>query len=712
MVVLLSRPCDVLPFLDSVIKHADLEKDALGFFPEAVYRQFAAQGKLIVAVDRNQYLGHLLFGAVAPHARILQTHVRKHHRGKGIGRMLVEELVRNAERWNYLSLTARVAGDLDANQFYRRLGFAHVRTTPGGTTRKRLINIMVRELDTTTLFRRPQSTAVADLGLVERLPARTPQYVLDLNVIFDMIRNRTKAEDAGRVMKAAFNNLIRLAVTGEFIEELRRHSQEPDPLLAFALKLPILPQPLEADMLVVLNVLQQRIFPVRAAEGRLTVQDKSDLIHLATAIVHKAAGFVTGEKAILEARQILKEHYGLEVVATGELAALSEESVSELAPQRAVTLQDVELTSRAPDYRDQPKLVDLFSRAGIAGQLMNELSTGLASRQDEQRVIFAGSEPIAFAIYIVAQRSSVQAFVCADEDHPAVETALDHLFDHICRVSCRDCPALVRLRLIQGHPKTTSVALSHGFRTGVDQSGHEQTLYKVCLGKCVTVANWGSVRNNLDNICGLVLPEEASTWDKPSDAVKIVTPTGNPIAVTLDDLETLLSPSLFLIPGRPSSVVPIRARFAADLFGNPSQAQLLHSPEATFLRERIYFSDPKTSPLLQKGRLIFFYESGKDRGRSSVIAVARTTRTDLLVKEGVVSEVLRRGVLSEQKIKRMGRSRFSAATTFDNIFHFRAPITYKRLRELGFNDPANLITTRSFSERFFEAIVQEGSPSV
>jgi hypothetical protein len=271
---------------------------------------------------------------------------------------------------------------------------------------------------------------------------------------------------------------------------------------------------------------------------------------------------------------------------------------------------------------------------------------------------------------------------------------------------------MVRLRLIQGHSKTASVALSHGFRTSADQSGHEQTLYKVCVGKCVTAGNWRSVRDGLQNACGLVLPEKVPTWAKFNDAVEIITPAGNLIAVTLFDLETLLFPILLLIPGRPSSIVPIRARFAADLFGGSSQLQLLHSPEAAFLRERVYFSDPKTSPLLQKGRSIFFYESGKENGRSSIIAAARVVRTDLIVKEGVISEVLRRGVLSEQKIKRIGRSRFSAATIFDNIFHFRTPITRKRLEVLGFKDPANHITTRAFSDEFFEATIQEGSPSV
>src|SRR5262249_15476578 len=150
------------------------------------------------------------------------------------------------------------------------LGFIQVRTTPGGFTRKRLINVMVRELDTTTLFKKSRSSVATDLGLVEHLPTRTPQYVLDLNVIFDMIRNRRKAEDAGRAMTAACNSLVVRAVTGECTAQLRRQSQYPARLLSFAVKLPMLPQPLEAGVLSMLNSLQRRIFPARAGEGQLS----------------------------------------------------------------------------------------------------------------------------------------------------------------------------------------------------------------------------------------------------------------------------------------------------------------------------------------------------------------------------------------------------------------------------------------------------------
>jgi len=712
MVKLHASPGQVLPFVDEVIKEADLEKDALGFLREGVYREVAAQGKLIVAAIGHEYAGHLLFGGVSPHARVFQTHVKKRFRRRGIGRLLIEELVRSAESWSYLSITARVASDLDANAFYQSMGFEHVRTAPGGSTRNRVINVRVRELNTPHLFKPLALRRMDDLGLVERLPARAPQYVIDLNVMFDVVRRRMNAEDAGRIMTAGFNNFVRLAITREFIEELRRNSQPPDPVLEFAMRLPILPHPVPEEMSNILGVLEQRIFPQRAREGRLTVQDRSDLIHLAVAVFRKAAGFITGEKAILGARDFLREKFNLDIVSVGEMAALADFTNVGDSQSTAVTSEDVEISSRNPRTEDFEKVSSFLARLGVPGQLIDELPKNATASGSEQYLILAGNEPVAFATWIIENHESVQAFVCADEDNSNIQTALDRVFDRICRAASRKKPSVVRVRLVSGHSKTRSAAFLHGFRPSLGQPVNTLVLHKVCVGACVTKTNWISTRNSLKRTAGLTLPEEIPEFRTCTDLIEISTPTGNPALISLEDLETLLSPVLLLLPGRTCAVVPIRARFASDLFGNSPQIPLLHSPEARFLREKVYFSDPKTCPLLQRGTLMLFYESGKEHGRSSLFAAARVIRTDLVPKEGVFKEILRRGVLTEEKLRRMGRSEFSAATIFDNILHFRNPISFKRMQELGFKDPANLITTRSVSDEVFELMVHEGNPSV
>ncbi len=138
---------EVTPFVSQVRQNADLEKDALGFLPAGVYDDAAKRDNLLVAVCGEKFAGHLLFGGRFPHARIFQLFVAPDFRGSGIGGRLVGRLIEVMEGYSFLSISARVAADLDANEFWNRMGFAIAGIKPGGPTRNRVINLRVKQLD-------------------------------------------------------------------------------------------------------------------------------------------------------------------------------------------------------------------------------------------------------------------------------------------------------------------------------------------------------------------------------------------------------------------------------------------------------------------------------------------------------------------------------------------------------------------------------------
>ena len=317
---------DVEAFVPIVQTNADGHREALGFLPAQAYEQAARQGTLFVAVDTSvpdgQYLGHLLFGAHYPHARIYQVFVAAHARGHGIGRNLVEALLELYETKQYLSVIAKVADDLAANQFWGALGFETLATKLGGSARGRTINVRVRQLDTPALFGYRERVSGIPLG--EAPPNFTPVFALDLNVFFDVTKRRSRAEFGGTVMSASFNNLVRLMVTEEFTTELRRTSSQTssDPILEFAMHLPTLPRPAGGINEKIVGELARIVFPLRASEGRLTVQDRSDLIHLAIAAHHSITAFVTAEEALVNAGAAIDQLFGVRVVHVRDLANL------------------------------------------------------------------------------------------------------------------------------------------------------------------------------------------------------------------------------------------------------------------------------------------------------------------------------------------------------------------------------------------------------
>src|SRR5271157_1674120 len=119
---------EVLPFVEQVKQSADSSSNELGFLPEQVYLEAALQQKLLIAVACQQgletYAGHLLFGGSYPFLKVFQIFVTPRYRGQGAARELIEALVKEAEAIGYLSISARVASDLNlANRFWERNDF-------------------------------------------------------------------------------------------------------------------------------------------------------------------------------------------------------------------------------------------------------------------------------------------------------------------------------------------------------------------------------------------------------------------------------------------------------------------------------------------------------------------------------------------------------------------------------------------------------------
>jgi len=715
---ILSTPSEVAPFVDEVQAAADSNKDALGFLPEKVYKEAAEQAKLLVAVARNnqswKYAGHLLHGGIFPQAKVFQLFTLSNFRREGIGRALVEALVRRSENLQFMSVVARVADDLVANQFWKSLSFEVVRRVPGGRTTGRHINVRLRELNTPRLFSlmAPQSHPSAeDLKLISRLFDLSPVYVLDLNILYDLVKKRTNVDDVGRIIRGSFNNLVRLAVTEEFITELKRTSlpSPSDPILELALRLPRLAAPPSERLKRLTTELGAIVFGKSARS--LRTQDASDLIHLGTAIHHGASGFITGEKAILRAREILQSKYGLDVVGANEFANVIE-------PMDSATVHDIQamaagqvLQARPIADLDVPRIQTFLIRMGCPQTLIQDALAQCASPRHRRLAVLCEEEVVAFGFWEIPSgvRTQMRAFLCVDEDHSSVNIAADFLLDLASRESATDHPTQLSLRLLPGHVVTRRIAISHGFRPPANEPANSTNLEKIALKIAVTPANWARVRYQLKKEMGLELPLSIPYYESLKQPVSVIDPTGQTLNVALDEMESLLSPSIFFLPNRPGVIVPIRRVHAANLLGGDSQLSMLVSPEAVLLRERVYFSDPRTANILRKGTPVLFYESLRKGGRGCVTATARIIRAEIVSKEGANQDLMRRGVLDKKGLKNISLAKTAVATTIDNIMLFKKPVGIARLRFLGAIDGTNLVTARALNAEQTIQIVEEGT---
>lgn len=708
---------EVAPYISRAQEGADAERDALGFLPPNAYKQAAEQGKLFVAVNpEGEFLGHLMFGGVFPHGKVMQIYTVPHYRNQGIAQALIEELIDHTQSRSFLSLSAKVASDLfGANAFYGRMGFQTVGTLSGGKTRNRLIYRRVRDLDTPSLFDLMgpgDRERVPSLGISGDYGSKTPIYAIDLNVLFDVSKQRVRGQDAGLVFSAGFRNDIRPVIAEEFIEELQRSSKNfpDDPHLQLALQMPVLPMPKRQEIRSIEVELARVIFPERNSQGILTAQDKSDLKHLATAVHHRVAGFITSENAILRAHDYLQSKYGLDVLGVSDFAdAMSSDEV-DLEPNQIVRSEGTELSfSPLTDARlnDARKFLD---DRHVPSQTRAEALYLGDSISSQKHIILTGqSGIISFASWSVTRtpRKCANVFLCADETSAAAKVAIEHTLDRVCREASAGAPVRIRLHILPGHPVTRKLGLAHGFRPEPGQEEYGTVLHKVAIGGVLDEQSWGATRRSLKSLANAELPSSIPKFTSADQRILIKNSSGE-VAVTLQDLETLLSPALFLLPERPGVVVSIKRVFADELLGTGNQLSLLSAPEAVLLKERVYYCTPRAERLLVPGAVILFYESSEKGGRKSIIAAARAKESRILTVDEVKPDTKRRGVLRADTFRHIGTSSRKLAITIDNIMAFENPVSLDRLREVGCVDGAHFVTAKRIEPDQMITIIHEG----
>ncbi len=697
-IVILKEPDDVLPYVERVTATADANTHELGFLPKAVYPESAERGRLWVAVQSysGEIAGFLHFGGTYPRLRVKQIFTLKAARRRGVAQRLLRELVGYGEEHDMLGITARVAADLQANQFWARSGFALHHTEPGRGTTSRRINVYLRELDAPSLFPREATTpvdarsrAAEELTFSSRPRLRTARWVLDLNIVFDALRQRDEGESWSLLGAVPF------VVTAELIRELERTSvgEEDDHVLRSVRGLPRLPEPPPPQLDRLTASLRATLGLVTDTTSKRGITDESDLRHLASCIYHRAYGFVTRDSRILQHAEALRSHYGLRVAAPAELVPPVLADPEPVASPVTVEL-DHSLLSGHPLAADgHEDLAKFFERFGLDPDIVDAfLDRGTTQQPAEHRIVRVGSRISGVAALaqppIVGQPWIAHVYV--EEDQPESLLAAEHLFDWLLKPRVHNRLYRIDLNCGPGQLTTKQVALDCGFRrVEVGERGPSTPLSKTVFGGFVLPDRWPTFAADFNEHTGLRLATTMPLWIQLArNGVEVAQIEGPRDRISLFDFETLISPGLLLPIGRPGVVVPIQPGYAAQLLPpTVRQPSLLPNQEAALRLERAYFSSGGRHDLVSQGTIIVFYIS---HPRMEAAAVARATFSATLSKEEAVAALSRQGVLSPDDIEAHADSRGRVtAFTFDSLTGIPHPVAHRELKELDCLGPAN-----------------------
>lgn len=703
-----TNPQLLLEHVSSIRSLADMEKEALGFLPEAAYRDAIAQRRLFAMFARDpdsiEIAGFILFSGVFPNARVQQVAVAPSHRRNGIASALVNALVSHLESRGFLNVTAAVASDLDGAQaFYERKGFVARRVRDGGAARQRTIVLRSKELDTASLFSLMAPPAAGD-ELVANLKLRSPGafeaplYAIDLNVLFDLIKQRARSAVANRLFGAALAHRVRLAVAPEFIVELERtsHGEAVDSTLQLARQLPRIPSAPKLEVDRIAAIIHRAVFEETGLSQANSKQALSDARHLAEAALARASGYITSDTYLLNARETLLELVGLDVASLDELVELV--PVENVKLERGVLRGTQCETKSATASEARSYLVSQSLNTSLVEQF---LPTRSIARKVRVRAVVEDEEMVGVSLYLAPPTidAAAKMLVHVRADHISSETFAEHLLDELIREASHAGPVTIELRRIAGQTVVNQAAKLRGFLPASDPNA----LIKVALGRPLTPNTWSPLARQMRRRTGLSLPDNL-----PHDvvAVEIQTPDNASLTVKMPALEAALSPTIIAWPGRDGVIVPIAKSFADDLLGTAEQLALFGRPSAAFLGLRIYFNSPRTSHLMRPGLPILFYESKRTGGRAAIVAAARIVDTTVLPKGQVPVELLRRAVVED--VDPLSTSSEVLATSFDNLIRFPNLVTLEALRAVGAEGASNLQTSTALPSTLLGKILDLG----
>jgi GNAT superfamily N-acetyltransferase len=168
--------------IERLVALGDTARDTLGMLPPAVYRDAAADRRLLVARVGGEVAGYVLFRR--PRSEVALTHVCVAHRYRrsGVARRLVEE-VSSRTRMRH-GLRAKCRDDYEIAAFWRALGFDFLGPTHGNGADRAPMTVWWRDHQIPNLFSPP----------VDEQPTLLP-VAIDTNILMDLhTREGTRSE--------------------------------------------------------------------------------------------------------------------------------------------------------------------------------------------------------------------------------------------------------------------------------------------------------------------------------------------------------------------------------------------------------------------------------------------------------------------------------------------------------------------------------------
>ena len=125
--------------------------EALSFYPRQVFERESAKGRIFLALLNGEPCGYIYIGAPNVDVKCHQVCIQYDARRRLYGAALVAVMEQYADECRASTITLRCGFDLDANDFWRAMGYEVLAHQIGGVRRMRTINVWRKQI-TPALF--------------------------------------------------------------------------------------------------------------------------------------------------------------------------------------------------------------------------------------------------------------------------------------------------------------------------------------------------------------------------------------------------------------------------------------------------------------------------------------------------------------------------------------------------------------------------------
>ena len=141
--VVVTNHANMIDYIDQLQKK---NAEALSFYPRAVFEREQSAGRLFLALLNGEPCGYIYAGAQAKDVKCHQVCIQYDARRRLYGAALVQVLEAYANDGRASTVTLRCGFDIDANDFWKSLGYGVVAVHDGGIRRMRRINVWQKQL--------------------------------------------------------------------------------------------------------------------------------------------------------------------------------------------------------------------------------------------------------------------------------------------------------------------------------------------------------------------------------------------------------------------------------------------------------------------------------------------------------------------------------------------------------------------------------------